>query len=407
MLSDALPLDRAPPDQRSAECKAVKYDLEKLSDVSVIITFYNEPFSTLFRTVHSVLNHTPPELLREIILVDDGSNFVFHSQFDEHATHLDYHYYELIRRYIDYLPKVHLTRLARRQGLVKARMAGINQATADVFMILDSHVEVGEGWLEPILQTIHDDNDALVIPHIYSISAKDFSYLTNSGIGCQISFKWDMTELSSFEQSYPGVTPILSPSLSGGLFAVHKETFLRRGAFDMNFEGWGSENVELGFRWWMCGGKVAVRNARIVCTQPRRIAAVGLARFVGQRVAADSQLSLRAKRGASCAGAAAKLVGHSIRFESTATRDTRLLYATDGVLLKQFMENLGDDGELQRLPYDYIIIDEAHERSVRIDLLLQLLKRLKEVDISQAAAEQRAGRAGRTAPGTVFRLYTS
>ncbi len=39
----------------------------------MVFVFFNEQFSTLLRSVHSVLNRTPPSLLREIILVDDGS----------------------------------------------------------------------------------------------------------------------------------------------------------------------------------------------------------------------------------------------------------------------------------------------------------------------------------------------
>lgn len=41
---------------------------------SVVIVFVNEGWSTLMRTVHSVINTSPPELLEEIIMVDDYSN---------------------------------------------------------------------------------------------------------------------------------------------------------------------------------------------------------------------------------------------------------------------------------------------------------------------------------------------
>ena len=45
----------------------------QLPNSSVIVIFHNEGWSVLLRTVHSVIDRSPPELLHEVILVDDKS----------------------------------------------------------------------------------------------------------------------------------------------------------------------------------------------------------------------------------------------------------------------------------------------------------------------------------------------
>ena len=71
--SSKLAPDRSLPDNRAQQCEEVNYD-SHLAESSVIITFRTEPRSTLLRTVVSVLNRTPPYILREIILVDDNND---------------------------------------------------------------------------------------------------------------------------------------------------------------------------------------------------------------------------------------------------------------------------------------------------------------------------------------------
>jgi ATP-dependent helicase HrpA len=92
----------------------------------------------------------------------------------------------------------------------------------------------------------------------------------------------------------------------------------------------------------------------IAHTQPRRIAARALATRIAEEL--SQQL-----------GAA---VGFRVRFADQVSDATRLVLMTDGLLLAE----LSSDPLLRR--YDTIIVDEAHERTLNIDLLLGVLKRL-------------------------------
>lgn len=72
-LSDLISVRRELPDYRTDYCKKAEYS-ENLPATSVIIIFHNEGWSTLLRTVYSVLDRSPENLISEVILVDDFSD---------------------------------------------------------------------------------------------------------------------------------------------------------------------------------------------------------------------------------------------------------------------------------------------------------------------------------------------
>ena len=79
VASDKVALNRSVPDVRRATCRARDFRKKdgkevRLPDASVVIVFHNEAWSTLLRTVHSVINRSARRDLREVILVDDASN---------------------------------------------------------------------------------------------------------------------------------------------------------------------------------------------------------------------------------------------------------------------------------------------------------------------------------------------
>jgi pre-mRNA-splicing factor ATP-dependent RNA helicase DHX15/PRP43 len=91
---------------------------------------------------------------------------------------------------------------------------------------------------------------------------------------------------------------------------------------------------------------------QIACTQPRRVAAMSVAKRVADEM--DCQIGAE--------------VGYSIRFEDCTSPKTFLKYMTDGMLLREAMT----DPNLSR--YSAIILDEAHERTLSTDILMGLTK---------------------------------
>jgi RNA helicase HrpA len=98
------------------------------------------------------------------------------------------------------------------------------------------------------------------------------------------------------------------------------------------------------------------KNGIIGVTQPRRIAALSVSDFIARQL------------GVKVSG----LVGYKMRFEDKTSAETEIKIMTDGILLQEMKL----DPALSK--YGVIMVDEAHERSLNIDFILGLLKRVLE-----------------------------
>lgn len=96
------------------------------------------------------------------------------------------------------------------------------------------------------------------------------------------------------------------------------------------------------------------KNGMIAVTQPRRIAALSVSEFISKQL------------GTTYPG----LVGYKMRFDDKTDASTRIKIMTDGILLQEMKLDPWLSG------YSVMMVDEAHERSLNIDFVLGLLKRV-------------------------------
>lgn len=124
LASQMISVNRSLPDMRYDECRDLSYP-EKLPTTSVIIIFHNEAWHTLMRTIWSVINRSPRQLIEEIVLVDDLST-------EESLK-------QPLDDYIQKLPvRVKVIRTDKREGLIRSRLLGSKAARVSIILIMIS-----------------------------------------------------------------------------------------------------------------------------------------------------------------------------------------------------------------------------------------------------------------------------
>ncbi|XP_064004936.1 polypeptide N-acetylgalactosaminyltransferase-like 6 isoform X6 [Pogoniulus pusillus] len=288
-VSNNIALERSLPDIRHPNCKHKVY-LEKLPNTSIIIPFHNEGWTSLLRTIHSIINRTPDSLIAEIILVDDFSDRDNSDKAQEYVKGTEDSAYDVLNRenlqflfliypvvrgvgslngrsehlkekleeYMVRFAKVRIVRAKKREGLIRTRLLGASLARGEVLTFLDSHCEVNVNWLPPLLNQIALNHKTIVCPMIDVIDHNHFGYEAQAGDAMRGAFDWEMyykripipPELQRADPS----DPFESPVMAGGLFAVNRKWFWELGGYDPGLEIWGGEQYEISFKVWMCGG---------------------------------------------------------------------------------------------------------------------------------------------------------
>ena len=158
----------------------------RLEPTSIIICFVDEEWWALLRTLHSVLDRSPAVLIHaRIILLDDGSE----------APHLGLP----LEAYVSALPsrpKVSIVRTHKRLGLINPTPPGCCRRRHQMCSFLDSHIEVADGWLEPLLVELSEESDLVVTPQIVVTSQDTLNFqssVSHDNIPTTTGqFNWDL-----------------------------------------------------------------------------------------------------------------------------------------------------------------------------------------------------------------------
>ncbi|XP_031639107.1 polypeptide N-acetylgalactosaminyltransferase 1-like [Contarinia nasturtii] len=114
-----------------------------------------------------------------------------------------------------------------------------------------------------MLSRIASDRSVVTVPLIDGIRSRDMSYYANSlyinGLTWFLIFTWMLVpEREIIRTKNNRTAPLRTPTHVGCAFAIDRDFFFEIGSYDEGMDIWGSENVELAWRTWMCGGSMEI-----------------------------------------------------------------------------------------------------------------------------------------------------
>eukprot|EP00746_Dinoflagellata_sp_MGD_P006457 gnl/MRDRNA2_/MRDRNA2_112633_c0_seq1.p1 gnl/MRDRNA2_/MRDRNA2_112633_c0~~gnl/MRDRNA2_/MRDRNA2_112633_c0_seq1.p1 ORF type:complete len:441 (-),score=61.86 gnl/MRDRNA2_/MRDRNA2_112633_c0_seq1:39-1361(-) len=230
-----------PPDTRPEGC-AVQ-DVKALADhrVSIILPWLAEKWEHLSGTLRALLHFTPDELVEEFIFISDGNEDSKEIELKAMSS------------------KMRVIANAERQGLIRAKMQGVEAAKAPVIVFMEGHCIVNRDWLQPLLQRIVENPKSLAMPSLDIIPQDNWEMYFHNHPG-HWRFEWNLNLIftNPDERMSDPPEPFPTPATSGGIFAMRKDWFQHLGLYDGAMLEWGGDHVEMTMKVWRCGGRIEI-----------------------------------------------------------------------------------------------------------------------------------------------------
>lgn len=212
--------------------------------ISVVLPCAQEGVFAL-KTVQAVAASAPADVVREILVVDDGS---------EPPLSASYLASGALGEAL--ASRVKILRHNATQGLISAKRTGGEAASGDIVVFFDCHVSPRSGWHRGFLERIATNYKRIVVPRITNLDVDTWSekrsWMSSSVSKCYLTWDADFKWMQSDDEYVP--------VLSGGLLGISKRWWNETGGYDDQMKGWGGENLDQSLRSWLCGGEIVAAS---------------------------------------------------------------------------------------------------------------------------------------------------
>jgi glycosyltransferase involved in cell wall biosynthesis len=205
------------------------------STISVVLPCLNESENTV-QTVQSFCDRTPPDVLHEIIVVDDGS-----------SPPLEI----ILRQQIPDRCKLKVLRHTKPYGLMIAKQTGGDAAVGRFIGFYDCHVAPSKTWYIETIKLLEKSDKRMVVPMIGDLNISSWDEKKNGALTAKCYINLGTADFWWYDDDSDWI-----PIISGGLVATTRKWWQFSGGFDGDMRGWGGENSDQSLTAWLCGGDI-------------------------------------------------------------------------------------------------------------------------------------------------------